>query len=570
MNQPVIFIDKDGTLIDDVPYNVDPGQIRLAPGAAGALKRWAKSGAKLILVTNQPGIAEGRFAESALQAVETRIGQLLSENNISLGGFYYCPHSANDRCVCRKPQSGLLRRAAAELRIDLTGAWMIGDILDDLEAGKRLGCKTILINNGHETVWQIDSCLREPDFICADLEQAALITETCANRNRRRPRFQHGFVEWQNAQNILAVRLDAFGDVLMTSPALAALKCVRSGRRLTILTSRAGAEAAALIPAVDDIMVYEAPWMKSSEHRNSDAAADRALIDSLQNRRFDAAVIFTVYSQNPLPAALACFYADIPLRLAHCRENPYRLLTHVVEETEPQKEVRHEVARQLDLVAAIGAAAPDESLQVRIGRAAVARVHQWIEHKRLSHSRLVVIHPGASAPSRRYRPDGFAATANALINAGCDIIFSGDGSDLPLIAKIRDQVKVGQSYSAAGELTFEEFGALLQRADLLVSNNSGPVHLAAAVGTPVVDIYALTNPQHTPWGVRSRVLFHDVACKYCYKSVCPLGHNACLALISPEEVISAARELLFDEPRVPLSNGKSINSEANGGVYAWN
>src|SRR5690606_39098413 len=81
-------------------------------------------------------------------------------------------------------------------------------------------------------------------------------------------------------------------------------------------------------------------------------------------------------------------------------------------------------------------------------------------------------------------------------------------------------------------------------AALLVCNNSGPAHIAAALGVPVVDLYALTNPQHTPWQVPHRVLFHDVPCKYCYRSVCPQGHHACLAEVAPASVAAAARELL--------------------------
>jgi ADP-heptose:LPS heptosyltransferase len=100
------------------------------------------------------------------------------------------------------------------------------------------------------------------------------------------------------------------------------------------------------------------------------------------------------------------------------------------------------------------------------------------------------------------------------------------------------------SHSLQGRLRLAELAALLARAPLLIANNTGPVHVAAAVGTPAVDLYALTNPQHTPWGVPSRVLFHDVPCKFCYKSVCPQGHHDCLRLVPPEAVVAAARELL--------------------------
>src|SRR5690606_30525168 len=102
----------------------------------------------------------------------------------------------------------------------------------------------------------------------------------------------------------------------------------------------------------------------------------------------------------------------------------------------------------------------------------------------------------------------------------------------------------GAAVSLAGALSLAELAALIAEAPLLISNNTGPVHVAAAVGTPVVDLYALTNPQHTPWHVPSRVLYRDVPCRNCYRSVCPEGHHACLEGVSPERVVEAACELL--------------------------
>jgi ADP-heptose:LPS heptosyltransferase len=100
------------------------------------------------------------------------------------------------------------------------------------------------------------------------------------------------------------------------------------------------------------------------------------------------------------------------------------------------------------------------------------------------------------------------------------------------------------SHSLAGRLTFEELAALIAKAPLLISNNTSAVHLASAVSTPVVDLYALTNPQHTPWRVPCRVLFEDVPCRFCYKSVCPEGHHRCLRGVAPEALVSAAIDLL--------------------------
>src|SRR5262249_34940178 len=153
---------------------------------------------------------------------------------------------------------------------------------------------------------------------------------------------------WKSAQRVLCVRLDSMGDVLMTTPAIAALH--EAGKHVTLLTSEAGASVAALVPEIDHVIVHDAPWMKAAAPRTG-TASEEALIRSLASSSFDGAVIFTTYSQSPLPAALVCFLARIPLRLAHCRENPYQLLTDWCPEQEPAEMLRHEARRQLDLVA---------------------------------------------------------------------------------------------------------------------------------------------------------------------------------------------------------------------------
>ncbi len=350
---------------------------------------------------------------------------------------------------------------------------------------------------------------------------------------------------WAAAANVLAVRLDALGDLLMTTPALRALKESRPGRRLTLLTSPAGAAAARLVPEVDDVIVYDAPWMKATAPRR-DSAPDRAMADLLRARGFDGAAVFTVYSQNPLPSALLCYLADVPLRLAHCHENPYQLLTDWIKDPEPEQTIRHEVRRQLDLVAAVGCTTADERLSFRVPPHARERVTRLLDEIGLDRQApWVVVHPGASAPSRRYPAESFAVAAGELAREdGWQVVFTGSEAERELVEQIRGSMGA-PSWSMAGRLDLAGLGALLESAPLLIANNTGPVHVAAAVGTPVVDLYALTNPQHTPWAVPHRVLSYDVPCRNCYKSVCPEGHNDCLRRVPPATVVAAARDLIY-------------------------
>ncbi len=349
---------------------------------------------------------------------------------------------------------------------------------------------------------------------------------------------------WATARNLLCVRLDAMGDVLMTTPAIRALKESRPRRRITLLTSPAGAALSPMLPEVDDCWDYEPPWMKATPPR-PDSRADFEMIRQLRSGRFDAAVIFTVFSQNPLPAALLCYMADIPLRLAHCRENPHHLLTDWVRDPEVGSALRHEVRRQLDLVATVGARPSHERLSLRVPDSARRHVTELLYSLGIDQdANWVVVHPGASASSRRYAPEKFARAARKLVlESDCRVIFTGLASERALIESIRAQM-TAPSHSLAGALSLAHLAALIEQAPLLIANNTGPVHLAAAVGTPVVDLYALTNPQHTPWLVPNRILNHNVPCQPCYKSVCPEGHHHCLELVEPSQIIQAALELL--------------------------
>jgi lipopolysaccharide heptosyltransferase II len=338
------------------------------------------------------------------------------------------------------------------------------------------------------------------------------------------------------------------GDVLMTTPALHALRAAAPGRTLTLLTSPQAAEAAALVPDIDDVIAYDAPWLKARTLAGV-PAPDHAMLLRVAAGNFDGAVIFTTFSQSALPAALFCHLAGIPLRLAYARENPYGLLTHRVIETEPEAGIRHEVERQLALVAAAGCqAAPKPRLLLSVGEAAAARAGLLLAGAGLGPARPVVaVHPGASAPSRRYPLARFAEALRLVAAAHPEVQFAITGA--------RSEERMAQQLAAlagpdvpltsiAGQTTVEELAAVLRGSALLLSNNSGPVHIAAAVGTPVVDLYAQTNPQHTPWGVPARVLFHPVPCANCFKSICPEGHQACLALLEPATVAAAVDELL--------------------------
>jgi D-glycero-D-manno-heptose 1,7-bisphosphate phosphatase len=197
--RPAVFLDKDGTLIEDVPYNVNPALIRLRPGTMEGLRLLHAAGYALIIITNQAGVARGYFQEAELAEVENHLRLLLASAGVPLAGFYYCPHHPEGTvspyataCDCRKPAAGMILRAAEEHGIDCGRSWFVGDILNDIEAGRRAGCQTILLNSGGETEWELTPA-RTPHYMVADMVQAALIMT--AGSRRPLPRTRRAY-EW--------------------------------------------------------------------------------------------------------------------------------------------------------------------------------------------------------------------------------------------------------------------------------------------------------------------------------------------------------------------------------------
>ena len=182
--RPAIFLDKDGTLLENVPFNADPARMRWAPTAPVALDMLGALAMPLFVVTNQPGIARGLLRASDMDAIARELRVRFASCGATLAGYYYCPHDApaserDLKCTCRKPEAGMLVRAAADHDIALAASWMVGDILDDVEAGRRAGCRTILVDNGNETEWRL-SPDRIPDARVETLEAAArVIVSAC-------------------------------------------------------------------------------------------------------------------------------------------------------------------------------------------------------------------------------------------------------------------------------------------------------------------------------------------------------------------------------------------------------
>lgn len=346
--------------------------------------------------------------------------------------------------------------------------------------------------------------------------------------------------DWLRARNILAIRPDNIGDVIMLGPALRAIKETSPGARITLLASTGGASAAPLLPWLDDVIPWRTLWQDLG-HLAFDPARERQLIDTLATRRFDAALCFTSFSQSPQPPGYVCYLAGIPLRAGESKEFGGRVLTTELRGATADEE--HQVERNLRLVEALGFVARDRRLAVAVAAEARTAALGLLRGVGLDPEQpFILLHPGASAEARRYPPARSGELARALLERGWPVLVTGVERE----AAIVEAVRVGAPGACAliGGTTLGEYAALVERAALTICGNTLPLHLADAVGTPVLALYSGTDreSQWRPRATVSRLLRRPTPCYPCYRFDCPIG-QPCLDLPAAE-VADAAEELL--------------------------
>ena len=346
---------------------------------------------------------------------------------------------------------------------------------------------------------------------------------------------------WQRAQRILVIRLDNLGDVILATPAIHAIRARLPSARLTLLASPSGAQVAALDPDLDDVIVYRAPWMDPDCLLSQDPSREASMIAQLRRRGFDGAIIFTSYHQSSLPAAFLAYQAGVPLRHAASIDGPGSLLTS--RHRHPEK-MMHEVERGLDLVSGLGFEPSGDDLRIESSSVDRMRIEALIEGRR-AEGPVLVIHPGCACPSRTYPSDRYVEVARVLQQElAAQIIWTGTTSDAPIVEQIRRALD-NPGISLVGQTSLSALAALLAEADLAITNNTGPMHVAAAVHTPVVVLFALTNPpaEWHPWKVPHRLLNQPVDCAICYNRICP-NEQKCLRDVSIDNVVQAVIDLL--------------------------
>jgi histidinol-phosphate phosphatase family protein len=495
------LLDRDGTLVEDVPYNGDPDAVRPKPGARAALDRLRAAGLRLGVVSNQSGIGRGLLTAEAVDAVNARVAELLGPFDT----WQICPHVERDRCTCRKPLPAMVLAAARELGVPPARCVVIGDIGSDVEAARAAGAGAVLVPTAATRAEEIAAA----PVVARDLAEAA----DWVLRNRYGPR-------------VLLARCDSAGDVLVTGPAIRAVAARAS--QVTLLCGPRGRAAAALLPGVDELVEWCVPWIDPSPPPIDPVEVD-ALVKQVEVAQFDEAVLFTSFHQSPLPLALLLRLAGVARISAVCEDYPGSLLDvrHRVEDC------LHETGRTLSLAEAAGFPLPPGD----DGRLALRRPLPDVSG-RVPAGHYVVVHPGTSVPARACPPALCRDIVGALLARGRTVVVTGAPGEAALTA----EVAAAGGYDLGGRTTLAELAAVLAGADCVVVGNTGPAHLAAATGTPVVSLFAPTVPYRRwrPYGVPAVRLGDPLApCRDSRAATCPVPGHPCLSTVDPAAVVAA-------------------------------
>jgi ADP-heptose:LPS heptosyltransferase len=343
------------------------------------------------------------------------------------------------------------------------------------------------------------------------------------------------------SERVLVVRPDNAGDVLLMGPAV---RAAAAAATVTLWCGPRGRPAAELLPGVSDVIVAQVPWI-DADPDPVDRRATLDLVERIRRGRFDRAVVLTSFHQSPLPTALLLRLAGVPFVGAVSTDYPGSLLDvrHVVSDD------IHEVSRSLSLMEACGYALPpgdDGGLRVK-GLSPYPLPPDFEDY--------IVVHPGASVPARRPAPELSRTLVGALTRSGRRVVVTGSQAERPLTSFVAGEQR-DTVIDTGGKTGLGSLAAILSNAGVVVVGNTCPAHLAAAVGTPVVSIYAPTVPavRWRPWLVTNELLGNqEISCAGCRARICPVAGHPCITSVSVDDVLAAiARVERSDRSRRPV------------------
>jgi len=337
---------------------------------------------------------------------------------------------------------------------------------------------------------------------------------------------------------LLVRAVNWLGDAVLTTPALGAVRAAFPGSRIALAAKPLVAELFRHHPDVDEIIVYE------KEGRHAGAAGMLRMAAELRRRRIGKAILF----QNAFDAALLAFLAGIPAREGYATDGRRMLLSRAVPATEEVLHLHH-AEYYLHLVSELGIARPaNPAMRLQVtGEERESMAARLAGLGVTNGGRILGINPGATYGSaKRWFPDRFAAAADALSEEwGASVVLMGSAPEMPLSAEIEAAMR-RRPVNLAGKTTVRELMALLSLCGFLVTNDSGPMHIAAALGVPIAAIFGPTDWRTTsPWTGKARIVRVDLDCSPCMLRECDRGHE-CMLGVTSDMVVDAARGLMAE------------------------
>ncbi|MFA6078296.1 MAG: lipopolysaccharide heptosyltransferase II [Candidatus Omnitrophota bacterium] len=338
-------------------------------------------------------------------------------------------------------------------------------------------------------------------------------------------------------KNILMVRLDRIGDVLLSTPAIKAVRDAYPESRISFMTRPYDEDVVRGNPYLNDVIIYD----KNGKEKG--LFGNLKFIAEIFKRRYDLAIIL----HPTFRTHLIVYLSLIPERLGYDKKGAF-LLTRKVPHTK-QFGLKHEIDYTLDLLTYIGIEPKERKLYMPVNNESDLKIKDIFSANGIGPGdKVLTINPGASCPSKRWKPENFAIVADELSDKyGMKVCLISGKEDEQFAAQVAAGMK-RKAVNLAGMTTVADIASVLRNSRLFISNDSGPVHIACAVGTPVVAIFGRSDRGLSPdrWGPSGRndiALHKDAGCEICMAHNCSLGFK-CLQAVTPVEVVASASSLL--------------------------
>ena len=331
-------------------------------------------------------------------------------------------------------------------------------------------------------------------------------------------------------RKILIIKLRYIGDVLLATPTVRAIKAARPDVRVTMMVNRGTEDVLTGNPDIDEIVVLD----------KESLAAQSRLMAGLRSRRFDWVIDLTDGDRS----AFLSWVSGAPVRIGFNDEHRWRgkYYTQVVQ---PVPGVQHRIDRDLEALKPLDIQGGSKDPQLWLTPEEMNSADQLLDQLGVQRSQpIVVLQPGARYWFKAWPPERFAELADQLTSQyGCQVLIGGSNQDIDLAQQIQQKAK-SSPIVMAGRTTIKQFAAIAKKSALFVGSDSGAMHIASAVGTPVVALFGPSNPRE--WGPRGgpvEVLYKEIDCRSCFHPTCMRGEENCMRLIAVHEVVAAAQRI---------------------------